>query len=147
MPYRVICLFLCLLFMAAAEAGEVPAAAGDGATGNGEIGDLQKSVAPHNLADEFEVARALYVLGIERGDALTVIAAARIVATLVQPPSDRHPVSTLPEGAGKVPPLAEMVATARRLAGSDPILGKLIDQIFQTGKRSMISWPAWCHPV
>ncbi|PWR17921.1 hypothetical protein DKG74_20150 [Zavarzinia aquatilis] len=132
---------------AVAEAGEMPAAAGYGATGNGEIGALQKSAVPHNLADEFEVARALYALGIERGDALTVIVAARIVATLVQPPSDRHPASAHPEGVGKVPSLAEMVATARRLAGSDPTLGKLIDQIFLTGKRSMISWPARLPPV
>lgn len=111
--------------------------------GRSASADIAKSVPLRGFADDVELVHSLYSLGLENGDALIVIVAARIAAARLKPPPDRHAANQQSEGEasgfmGVLPSLAEMQAEARRLAGSDPVLRLLIDQIPLTGKRSMI---------
>lgn len=73
----------------------------------------------------------LHAIGIARGDALTVLAAARLAAGVTLTPVDRAPgEGTAAEAAPGPAPVdaVRMLADARALAGEDELLADLVDE-------------------
>lgn len=77
------------------------------------------------------LAHDLHALGLARGDALTILAAARLAAGVTLAPVDRAPTEGTPTGAAPGPApvdAARMLADARALAGEDELLADLVDE-------------------
>jgi hypothetical protein len=75
------------------------------------------------------LAHDLHALGVARGDALTVLAAARLAAGVAMTPVERAPVKGSTAEAAPAPVDAlRMLADARALAGEDELLSDLVDE-------------------
>lgn len=124
------------LAMAQDKTGENQSATLDGATG---------PVATVALA------QSLYAYGVANGDALSVVAAARLMSTIEIGEAERSAETKPTEGAQVAADdgdddtpadLAAMLATARELAGDDATLTGLIDDIEAAGARGRIGGPS-----
>ncbi len=98
------------------------------------------------------MAQDLYAWGIANDDALSVLAAARIMASIDVSDADRTP-TTAPiegaetaeaaaEGADAPPDAAAMFAAARALAGDDAELLAMIDDAEAEGSRGRVGGPS-----
>jgi len=126
------------LAMAQDKSGENQSATLDGATG---------PVATVALAQN------LYAYGVANGDALSVVAAARLMSTIEIGEAERSAETKATEGAqvtaddeggedAAPPDLEAMLATARELSGDDATLLGLIEDIEAAGARGRIGGPS-----
>lgn len=102
--------------------------------------------------EQLALAQDLYDYGVASEDALSVLAAARIVASIDVTDADRAPtesgdaagLDTTEDGEGVDGPAdaATMLATARALAGEDATLIGLIDDAEAEGSRGRIGGPS-----
>lgn len=89
-----------------------------------------------------ELSARLYAQGVDRGDALLVISAARLRKTLAPVASDRAPDGG---AAAEGTPLTweEMLASAESLAGDDEVLLGLIDDVRAETTKGVSSGPVY----
>lgn len=75
------------------------------------------------------LAHDLHAIGVARGDALTVLAAARLAAGVTLTAVDRPAEGATPSAPGPAPvDAARMLADARALAAGDELLSDLVDE-------------------
>ena len=116
-------------------------------TGTNVAKDAAQADGP---VSQLAMAQQLYDYGIAAEDALSVLAAARIVAAIDVTDADRAPeesgeaTATAEEGEGVDAPAdaATMLATARALAGGDATILGLIEDAEAEGSRGRIGGPS-----
>lgn len=124
----------------------LPAKAGDRGGPNVDPAGTGTRGAPAQIA----LAQDLHALGMARGDALVVLAAARLAAGIaftevtreVETTAAPPPPAEAGEGAEAPPDAAEMLASARALAGEDETLQRLIDDVEAEASRGRIGGAA-----
>ncbi len=89
-----------------------------------------------------ELSARLYALGLDQGDPLLILSAARLRKTLALVATDRAAVEGI---AGTGAPLSweEMLASAESLAGDDDVLLGLIDDARVEGSKGVSSGPVY----
>ena len=89
-----------------------------------------------------ELAARLYAMGLDQGDPLLILSAARLRKTLALEATDRAAIDGT---AGTGAPLSweEMLASAETLAGDDDILLGLIDDARVEGSKGVSSGPVY----
>lgn len=103
--------------------------------------------AEAGAVSQIAMAQDLYEYGVAAGDALSVLAAARIAASVELTDSDFTPTQEAKEGAdttedgeGVDAPISaeDMMATAKELAAGDPALESLVEDAMAAGSRGRI---------
>jgi hypothetical protein len=100
---------------------------------------LAETQSPVKVA---ELSARLYAMGLDRGDPLLILSAARLRKTLALEATDRAAIDGT---AGTGAPLSweEMLASAETLAGDDDILLGLIDDARVEGNKGVSSGPVY----
>lgn len=124
-------------------------------TGVNQGTPTEQAPAAASLQQELLLAHDLYRLGVAEGDAMLVVAAARIFARIPVTDSARESATDAPAGTaptGQVPTLDLALATARQMGEGNSALLAMVDQIRPVAARGRVggiardsSWVAVNH--